>query len=81
MNDPQDRLAALGGSMRDFRYLPGANLLGRVQAFFEWQELRRKSGLWPLGPVDRDRAPQQVPGADGRRRACSKASTSPPRII
>ena len=43
------RLAALGGSMRDFRYLPGSNLLDRVEAFFEWQELRRDTGLWPLG--------------------------------
>ena len=43
------RLAALGGSMRDFRYLPGSNLLERVEAFFEWQELRRSAGLWPLG--------------------------------
>lgn len=43
------RLAALGGSMRDFRYLPGSNLLERVEAFFEWQELRRDTGLWPLG--------------------------------
>jgi 7-keto-8-aminopelargonate synthetase-like enzyme len=49
MTEPQDRLAALGGSMRDFRYLPGANLLDRVHAFYEWQQLRRKSGLWPLG--------------------------------
>jgi glycine C-acetyltransferase len=40
---------ALGGSMRDFRHLPGSNLLERVSAFFEWQELRRSSGLWPLG--------------------------------
>ena len=43
------RLQALGGSMRDFRYLPGADLLERVNAFFEWQELRRETGLWPLG--------------------------------
>ncbi len=43
------RLAALGGSMRDFRYLPGSNLVERVEAFFEWQELRRDTGLWPLG--------------------------------
>jgi glycine C-acetyltransferase len=35
--------------MRDFRHLPGSNLLERVGAFFEWQELRRASGLWPLG--------------------------------
>src|SRR4051812_9281185 len=49
MNAPFDRLAALGGSMRDFRYLPGANLLDRVEAFYDWQQLRRRSGLWPLG--------------------------------
>src|SRR5947209_12561428 len=47
VNDP--RLAALGGSMRDFKYLPGTNLLARVSAFYEWQETRRESGLWPLG--------------------------------
>ncbi|MEA1015235.1 aminotransferase class I/II-fold pyridoxal phosphate-dependent enzyme [Sphingomonas sp. LY54] len=35
--------------MRDFRYLPGSDLLARVQAFYEWQELRRETGLWPLG--------------------------------
>jgi 7-keto-8-aminopelargonate synthetase-like enzyme len=43
------RLGALGGSMRDFRYLPGSNLLERVHAFYDWQELRRDTGLWPLG--------------------------------
>lgn len=43
------RLEALGGSMRDFRYLPGTNLLDRVNAFFEWQQLRRSVGVWPLG--------------------------------
>ncbi|MGZ8360766.1 MAG: aminotransferase class I/II-fold pyridoxal phosphate-dependent enzyme [Allosphingosinicella sp.] len=47
MND--NRLDALGGSMRDFRYLPGTNLLDRVDAFFAWQELRRSAGVWPLG--------------------------------
>lgn len=35
--------------MRDFRYLPGSNLLDRVAAFYDWQQLRRKTGLWPLG--------------------------------
>jgi glycine C-acetyltransferase len=44
-----NRMAALGGSMRDFRYLPGTNLLDRVDAFFSWQQLRREAGLWPLG--------------------------------
>jgi 7-keto-8-aminopelargonate synthetase-like enzyme len=40
---------ALNGSMRDFRHLPGANLLERIEPFLEWQEKRRDAGLWPLG--------------------------------
>jgi len=40
---------ALSGSMRDFRYISGSDLLKRVEAFFEWQEVRRRAGLWPLG--------------------------------
>jgi 7-keto-8-aminopelargonate synthetase-like enzyme len=40
---------ALGGSMRDFRYLPGSNLLDRVEAFYDWQQARRAVGVWPLG--------------------------------
>lgn len=40
---------ALSGSMRDFRHARGANLLDRVNAFFEWQERRRAAGVWPLG--------------------------------
>lgn len=40
---------ALGGSMRDFRYLPGANLIDRVDGFYQWQEARRAAGVWPLG--------------------------------
>lgn len=40
---------ALSGSMRDFRHLPGANLLGRIGPFLEWQDKRRNAGLWPLG--------------------------------
>ena len=35
--------------MRDFRYLPGTNLLDRVSAFYDWQQVRRGAGLWPLG--------------------------------
>ena len=35
--------------MRDFRYLPGADLLVRVEAFYDWQEARRAIGVWPLG--------------------------------
>lgn len=45
-----DRLApALSGSMRDFRYISGSDLLKRVEAFFDWQQIRRQAGLWPLG--------------------------------
>ncbi len=40
---------ALSGSMKDFRHLPGANLLDRVAAFYDWQEARRAIGVWPLG--------------------------------
>jgi glycine C-acetyltransferase len=40
---------ALSGSMKDFRHLPGSNLLERVSAFYDWQEARRQIGVWPLG--------------------------------
>jgi glycine C-acetyltransferase len=35
--------------MRDYRHIPGANLIDRVQAFYDWQQSRRDAGLWPLG--------------------------------
>ena len=41
--------AALEGSMRDFRHIPGSDLLQRVDAFWSWQETRRAAGVWPLG--------------------------------
>ena len=47
---------ALNGSMRDFRYLEGSNLVDRVDAFYEWQETRRASGVWPLGRSTEDGA-------------------------
>ena len=47
---------ALSGSMRDFRYLEGSDLLGRVEAFYEWQETRRAAGVWPLGRSTEDGA-------------------------
>lgn len=39
--------AALGGSLRDYRAPPGADLIGRCQDFFTWQDMRRTHGLWP----------------------------------
>jgi len=39
---------ALGGSMRDFRYVRGPDLQDRVSGFYKWQNLRRRHGLWPF---------------------------------
>lgn len=39
---------ALSGSMRDFRVPSGKDLIGRVGDFYEWQNCRRTSGLWPF---------------------------------
>jgi glycine C-acetyltransferase len=38
---------ALTGSLRDYRDLRGSDLLGRVDHFFRWQDLRRQHHLWP----------------------------------
>ena len=42
-----DPIEALTGSMRDFRELHGRDLMGRVELFYNWQNLRRQHGLWP----------------------------------
>lgn len=39
--------AALTGSLRDFRAPEGTDLIERIGGFYEWQDLRRKHGLWP----------------------------------
>lgn len=39
--------SALTGSLRDFRSPHGADLIGRVAGFYEWQNLRREHDLWP----------------------------------
>jgi 7-keto-8-aminopelargonate synthetase-like enzyme len=46
--------AALAGSMRDFRVPGGADLLGRTEGFFRWQDLRRQNGLWPFSRTTED---------------------------
>jgi 7-keto-8-aminopelargonate synthetase-like enzyme len=51
-----DPVAALTGSMRDFRELQGKDLIARVGAFYEWQNLRRSHGLWPYS-----KATEQAP--------------------
>ena len=42
-----DPVRALTGSVRDFRDIQGADLMARVDSFYEWQELRRQRSLWP----------------------------------
>jgi 7-keto-8-aminopelargonate synthetase-like enzyme len=54
-----DPVEALTGSMRDFRELPGKDLIGRVGAFYEWQQLRRLHSLWPYSKAT-ERAPLAV---------------------
>lgn len=49
LSDQATRFGPLDGSMRDFRYLSGANILDRVGAFYDWQQVRRSAGVWPLG--------------------------------
>jgi len=39
---------ALTGSMRDFRVPEGSDLIGRVDSFYQWQNARRQSGVWPF---------------------------------
>jgi 7-keto-8-aminopelargonate synthetase-like enzyme len=41
-----DPVETLTGSMRDFRELRGKNLLDRVDPFYQWQDRRRRHGLW-----------------------------------
>ena len=39
--------ATLTGSVRDYRFPTGADLLGRTAEFFNWQDQRRSHSLWP----------------------------------
>ena len=58
--------AALTGSMRDFRVPGGADLLGRTEGFFRWQDLRRQNGLWPFSRATED-GPKTVCAAQDDR--------------
>jgi 7-keto-8-aminopelargonate synthetase-like enzyme len=53
-NYEQVPAAALTGSMRDFRVPGGADLLGRTEGFYRWQDLRRQNGLWPFSRATED---------------------------
>jgi 7-keto-8-aminopelargonate synthetase-like enzyme len=53
---------ALSGSLRDYRDLAGVDLLGRVEPFFRWQDLRRQQRLWPYSRATAE-APAAICGA------------------
>ena len=38
---------SLKGSLRDYKTVPGTDLIGRFDGFFAWQDMRRKNGVWP----------------------------------
>jgi len=60
MADPKNNVApieALTGSVRDYREPHGPDLLGRVDRFFRWQDLRRQHHLWPYS-----RSTEDAPG-------------------
>lgn len=44
---PMAPAAALVGSVRDYRMLRGPDMLKRTDAFFAWEDLRRRNGVWP----------------------------------
>jgi 7-keto-8-aminopelargonate synthetase-like enzyme len=54
--DGGEPVEALTGSLREFRELPGKDLLGRVNGFYQWQDLRRQRGFWPYS-----KATEQAP--------------------
>ena len=56
LNGNAPRFGALDGSMRDFRYLTGSSILSRVEAFYDWQEVRRAAGVWPASFPRRSKA-------------------------
>ena len=59
-------VAALTGSMRDFRMPHGSDLLSRSEGFYEWQNLRRQNALWPFSRATDFGPRTQVTAADDR---------------
>jgi 7-keto-8-aminopelargonate synthetase-like enzyme len=62
-------VGALGGSMRDFRFPGGADLLRRVEGFYQWQDARRQCGLWPFSRSTETGPTATVTASDDRGRS------------
>jgi 7-keto-8-aminopelargonate synthetase-like enzyme len=58
-NETTTPVDALTGSLRDYRDPRGADLLGRVESFFRWQDMRRQHHLWPYSRATEE-APKTV---------------------
>ncbi len=61
--------AALGGSMRDFRFPGGADLLRRAEGFYQWQDARRQCNLWPFSRSTETGPTATVTASDDRGRS------------
>ena len=67
---------ALTGSLREYRVLPGTDLVGRVEPFFAWQDLHLpRSSAVALCQIDGHRPQDPLHGADPFRQGLSRAST------
>ena len=60
---------ALRGSMRDFRVPGGADLLRRIEGFYQWQDQRRQCGLWPFSRSTETGPAATVTAGDDRGRS------------
>src|SRR5580658_8563674 len=60
---------ALRGSMRDFRVPGGADLLRRIEGFYQWQDGRRQCGLWPFSRSTETGPAATVTAGDDRGRS------------
>ena len=55
--------------MRDFRVPGGADLLRRIEGFYQWQDQRRQCGLWPFSRSTETGPAATVTAGDDRGRS------------
>ena len=83
-HDPRTMLpGVLRGSLREFKQMPGADLLGRIEAFYTWQNERRRENLWPYSRSTCTVAPRPIctVADDAGAAAACAGSTSARRTI